>query len=250
MGNTSPSVAMQGFADIHTHILHNVDDGAERLGEAITLIKLARENGTRIIVFTPHYRGDYRTISPQWIEDRFHELKKEVARIMPDMNLYLGSEVRYEMDASKALASGRTKTINGTNYALIEFRTGSLKNEIISGIAEVFRNGFTPIIAHIERYDVCRSDDDLVNELLSMGALIQINADSVMGKNGRHLKKYCHRLLEARCVHFVASDAHNSTQRPPLLRACFHEIRKKYGIEYASQLFYHNAKAMLENKNI
>lgn len=250
MTNNAPSVAMMGFADIHTHLLHDVDDGPAYLSEALAIVRIARDNGTRTIVFTPHYRGKFRKVNTVWIEERFNEIKEEAAKIMPDMKLYLGSEVRYEMDAGKKLLSGRVKTINGTSYALIEFGTTSLKNEIIAGTAEIFRNGFIPIIAHIERYDVCRNDDALVNELLTMGALIQINADSVMGKNGHAIKKYCHRLLEAGCVHFVASDAHDKTSRPPHLRDCFLYIHKKYGAEYASQLFYHNAKAMLDNQNI
>lgn len=83
-----------------------------------------------------------------------------------------------------------------------------------------------------------------------MGALIQLNADSVMGRNGFRVKCFCHRLLTEQKVHFIASDAHDIHRRPPLLRDCFLQIHKKYGAEYAARVFYHNAQALIENREI
>jgi len=86
--------------------------------------------------------------------------------------------------------------------------------------------------------------------VLDLGALIQLNADSVMGKHGFGVKRFCHRLLKTEQAHFIASDAHDAAHRPPLLRECYLKVNKKYGGEYAARVFYENAQAVIENRTI
>ena len=42
--------------DIHTHLLYDVDDGAESLQESLDMLKYAKEQGVDAIILTPHYR--------------------------------------------------------------------------------------------------------------------------------------------------------------------------------------------------
>ena len=162
----------------------------------------------------------------------------------------MGNELDYEADAPEALAAKRVLTLNNSRYVLLEFRTNSLRSQITAGVSETVRSGFVPIVAHVERYDVSRTDATLTDELLNMGALLQLNADSILGANGYGVKRFCHKLLKERAVQFVASDAHDCKHRPPLLRECFLQVQKKYGQEYAAELFYGNAQAVIENRNI
>lgn len=239
---------MKGFTDIHTHLLPGVDDGSPDIARSLRLLRMAWENGTRTVILTPHYRGRFKKNTPAMLEESFRWLQEMARSEVPGLKLYLGQEIAYEYDAPEAMHSGRVLTVNGSVYALLEFRTNSLRSQLITGVSETLRCGFTPIVAHVERYDISRADPTLVDELLDMGALLQLNADSVMGANGLGIKRFCHRLLQAQKAHFIASDAHDSTHRPPLLRDCFLRIHKKYGAEYAARLFYRNAQAVIENR--
>lgn len=241
---------MNGFTDIHTHLLPGVDDGAQDISQSLRLIRMAWENGTRTILLTPHYRGKYKKNTPAMLKENYDWLCELIKTELPDMNLYLGNEISYETDAPEAMHTGRVLTLNGSQYVLLEFRTNSLRSQIINGVSETIRCGFVPIVAHVERYDISRTDKTLIGELLEMGALLQLNADSVMGTNGFGIKRFCHRLLKAGSVHFIASDAHDRKHRPPLLRECFLRVHKKYGREYAAALFYDNAQAVIENRII
>ncbi len=241
---------MKGFTDIHTHLLPGADDGSESMSQSLRLLRMAWENGTRTLVLTPHYRGHYKKNTPAMLRENFEWLKEMAGAELPGMQLYLGQEISYENDAPEAMHSGRVLTMNGSRYALLEFRTNSLRSQLINGVSETIRCGFTPIVAHVERYDISRTDQTLVDELLDMGALLQLNADSVMGTNGFGVKRFCHKLLLDGKVHFIASDAHDTTRRPPLLRECFLRVHKKYGAEYAAGLFYDNAQAVIENRTI
>ncbi len=241
---------MKGFTDLHTHILPGVDDGAPDMTQALRMLRMAWGNGTRSVFLTPHYRGKYKQNSLEELQAEFLWLQEMVKTELPGLNLYLGQEVAYEADAPEAVFSGRVLRMNGSAYVLLEFRAQVLRSQMITGVSEMIRCGFVPIVAHFERYDISRTDPELADELLQMGALLQLNADSILGVNGFRVKRFCHKLLLEEKVHFVATDAHDLKDRPPLLRECFLRIHKKYGQAYAARLFYENAQAVIENRTI
>lgn len=241
---------MNGFTDIHTHILPGVDDGAQDMSQARRLLRMAWENGTRTVFLTPHYRGKYKKHTPAKLRENFHWLRELLQDEFPDMRILLGSEVAYEADAPEAMVAGTVLTLNDSRYVLLEFQTTALRSQILAGVSETIRCGFTPIVAHIERYNILRRDPAFAEELREMGALLQLNADSVMGRNGFGIKHLCHKLLKAGLAQFIASDSHDQKHRPPTLRKCFLHIHKKYGPEYALALFHDNAQAIIENKVI
>ena len=244
-----PPIQIDGFTDVHTHILPGVDDGSPDLSRSLDMIRMARMNGTRRIILTPHRRGHYRK-TPDELREIFAVLSRESAKLFPDVTLYLGNEIAYEPDVPHKLETGQVLTINDTEYALIEFQPGTPYSHITRAVSEVRYAGFLPVVAHIERYDCARTHPELAVERLELGALIQMNADSILGKHGFGVKRYCHKMLSQEKVHVIGSDAHNLDARPPLLRECFLRIHKKYGADYAARLFCHNPRALIENRDI
>jgi len=241
---------MMGFTDIHTHILPGADDGAQDMSEALKMVRTAWKNGTRTLFLTPHYRGKFVSNSPRWHRENFEIFRLMVREEFPNMRLYLGSEVYYQVEASDKLLAGEIMTLHNSRYVLLEFSSVSSRSQVVLGVSEILTCGFIPIIAHVERYKIFRTDPGLTDEVLEMGCLIQLNADSVMGKQGIQVKNFCHKLLKAEKVHFIASDAHDVQNRPPILQDCFLRVHKKYGQEYAARVFYENAQAIIENRRI
>ena len=240
---------MEGFVDIHTHILPGVDDGAQDLTQALNLLKRAYSQGTGAMILTPHYRGRYRgNISPK-LKKVFEELSTAAQKECPNLSLYLGCEVGYELDIAEKIASGTVLSLNGTQYVLLEFQQTSFYSRILDGVLEVLNFGYVPIIAHAERYDAFRQHPMLAEEVTRLGALIQLNADSILGKCGLGIRWYCHKLLKDRLVHFVATDAHDDKLRKPELNRCYQKIRKKYGQEYADALLIRNGRTVLAGED-
>lgn len=236
-----------GFVDIHTHILPGIDDGAPDLTEAAKLVGMAQADGTQGLFLTPHYRGEYRKYTPEDLRNAFDTFCQEMKTAFPDMQFYLGCEIHCQLDVPERLSAGDLLPLANSQYALLEFRNNAFPSQMTSAVHEILRHGFTPIIAHAERCATLRSNDGLVTELLELGALIQLNADSVMGKLGFGVKRFCHKLLKTQRVHFIASDAHDPVRRPPTLRNCYLRICKKYGEEFANELFFHNPRAVIDN---
>lgn len=235
--------------DIHTHILPGVDDGAKDMQEALSLVHQARENNTRAIVLTPHYRAPHK-IDADTLYKRFCLFRKAVQKELPQMTVYLGCEIRYQSNIPEMLAAHKLLSMYHSRYILLEFPSTAFSTHILSAVRECVTGGIVPIIAHAERCDAFHHDPELTGKILELGALLQLNADSVMGKTGLRNKKLCHKLLQEKKAHFVASDAHDGVRRPPLLRDCYIHIQDKYGEDYAQKLFWDNPQALVKNENI
>jgi protein-tyrosine phosphatase len=236
--------------DIHTHILPGVDDGAQDMEQAMALLRTAWENGTGAVVLTPHYRGRYRDNTPEQLRDGYELLRRQAAAELPGLELFLGNEAGMEIELAEKLAQGRVLSLNGGNYVLLEFRGSSTGAQIVRGVLDILNCGFTPIIAHAERYQAFRKDRQIADEVLGLGAMIQINASGVTGKAGFAQKWCCSRLLRRGQVQFVASDAHDLERRSPVLMDCYRQIERKYGAHRAARLFWENAREILtENKD-
>ena len=238
---------MERFVDIHTHILPGVDDGAEDVSQAMEMLKQAWEHGTGAVILTPHYRGHYQGNVSGRLTPLFEELRRQAAKECPEMELYLGCEVGYALDVSEKLVDGSVLTLNDTHYVLLEFREHTFRSRVLDGVLEVLNFGYIPIVAHVERCEAFRSNPELAREVTHLGALLQLNADSVLGGCGYGIKRYCHKLMKSRYVHFIASDAHDLKQRKPQLKACYQKVKKRFGKDYADILFIENPRAVLED---
>ena len=201
--------------DIHTHILPHLDDGAKDTATALAMLQMQREQGVQSVVLTSHYYG--RKYSPQ----RFLEKRDEAfARIKNDlpqgMEVKLGAEVHFtgvnmpEFDQLCLLA------IENTKYILLELPfTSKWSSGILEILSDfVYETGYTPIIAHIERYDEVLKNPSIVNNLVEMGCLIQVNADSFLDKKA---KGFAFALLRHGLVHCIGSDSHDTETRSPCL---------------------------------
>ena len=163
------------------------------------------------------------------------------------MRLYLGHEAANEHDLSDKLLAGEVLTLAGTRYVLVEFDERCYRSRVLSSVLDLVNSGYIPIIAHVERYEIFRKTDSLAAEVISMGAMLQVNAGSVMGKLGLGVKLYCGKLLRRGQVHFIASDGHDEKRRPPVLRACYEHIRKRRGKTYGGALFAGNTEKLLND---
>lgn len=237
------------IADLHCHILPGVDDGAKDYREALELVRTARLDGTQLMFLTPHFRATYKP-TPQELKEKFQEFYTAVRDDGVRMKFMLGSEVRHQSEFTRLVARNALTPMAKSRYMLLEFPTTVFRPNVVAGIRECLDAGFVPIIAHAERYDIFRLDPTLTDEVLALGARIQLNADSVMGKWGFSVKRFCHRLIKADKAQFIASDAHDLKNRPPKLKDCYLRVRKKYGDDMARKLFWQNPRAVMENRPI
>src|SRR6202021_42947 len=104
--------------DIHSHILPDLDDGAETLEISVAMLRLAAESGTTDIVATPHANLEF-AFDPDLIERKIAELQ---AAAGPTPRIHRRCDFPLPMENIRdALAHPAKYAINHKSYLLIEF---------------------------------------------------------------------------------------------------------------------------------
>ncbi|MDR1564993.1 MAG: hypothetical protein LBS74_08560 [Oscillospiraceae bacterium] len=237
------------IADIHTHILPWLDDGPSDMKTAMDMLEAAYWNGTRHIVATSHFGGQGYWVAKEAIETGVASLSEELHARGLNIKLYAGHEVMLTPDVTNQLLAGNVNTINNAGFLLLELPFGvHIPNlhEVINDIAEATR--LRIILAHPERYDYLAAHPETIAALTDLGVLIQINGDSLSGKNGRTAKHFAIKMLNKKQVHFVASDTHDPVHRPPSLKEAYTYVSQHYSSQTAKNLFYENAIRVINGR--
>ena len=229
------------LVDIHCHILPGVDDGAPDVETSKAMIREAYKQGVRYMIATPHYRPEMFEPSMRDVLRGYHILREYAADV--GISIRLGCEYYRNDQMIWHLDRKIRPTMLGSRYVLVEFSTNDSFVTIRNYIYELITHGYNPIVAHVERYFCCQ-EVKKVAELKNLGATIQINADSVLGYDGRKIKKFCLDLMKQDYLDFVASDAHNMDERKMHLGKSASYIEKKMGKEYAKRIFLENPRGI------
>lgn len=241
------------FIDIHCHILHGVDDGAESLDESAEIISNAFSSGTTVMVATPHYNNIFQgrhSVDKNLLSERYFQLKKFVSEKIPGMQLFLGCELRAEENLDELLRNDNYFTINGSRYVLLEFAFDEELNNAKRYVDIIRSYGLVPIIAHPERYGFlvdCYKD---VENFASKGCLFQINKDSPLGKYGESAKNFSRWFLKNDMLHLFAGDCHGVTHRNADMTALYEWLINYYPVTKINTWLHDNPKRILLDMKI
>lgn len=236
-----------GAADIHSHTLPGIDDGATSLENSLTMLRVAARYGTSLIVATPHRYYEGRENTP----DILRPLHAQVCAALretkfgPRIRFLLGQEVPLTLDTADELRRGAILTLGDTGvYVLVEPPFDFLHDWTTEALTAIVAAGFHPVLAHPERNDVVKANPESAAEFVRAGALLQLTAQSVTGENGKRPLAAANWLLENGLAHIVASDCHSPTWRPPTMRGAYHTLRAHFGLAVADRLCITNPRAV------
>ncbi len=238
---------MEGFIDIHSHILPGIDDGSDSLETTIEMLQIAWEEGIRTMIATPHYREGRLETPTEHLLELYRQVVAEAQKIDSSFQIYLGNELYSSYNLAEHLDAERAHSLNGTRYILVEFSPSKTYSEMRMAFRSLQMSGYRPILAHAERYECLVEESSRVTELINSGIYIQLNTSSITGDNGFRTRMFARNLLKHEEVHFVATDAHNSDSRSPRFQKCMAYIEKKYGSKYADRLGRENALRVLKD---
>ena len=101
------------------------------------------------------------------------------------------------------------------------------------------------MLAHVERYSALAGNVSEVRSLHENGTVISVNARSVVGDHGRACRHFILKLMKAGLVGIVASDAHDTDERNPILSDAYALVCDKLGEPEADAMFRENALDIL-----
>ena len=199
--------------DFHTHILPQIDDGAKSPAVAAEMLKMEYEQGAKEVLLTPHYYGKYTESQFMLLRAEAHD---KVKPLLPDgVKARLGAEILITGVNDPADEALCALAIEGTKCVLFELPYGAWNERLLPRISNFIADtGYSPVIAHVERYEEIWRNPVIVTMLVNMGCYIQVNADAFFEK---HTKGLAYALLKHGLVHCIGSDAHDEKLRKPNL---------------------------------
>jgi protein-tyrosine phosphatase len=228
--------------DIHCHILPEVDDGPKTWDIALEMCRMAAADGITHIVATPHSNDRYT------YDREAHTATLDRLRALtlgqPDLSLGCDFHLSYD-NLQGVLANPERYTINSSRYLLVELSDFSIPTQIADCFLKLGDRGVTAIITHPERNTILRQNPQRVLEWVELGCVVQVTANALTGFFGPRVARTAAWLLEREAVHVLATDAHDTEHRIPVLSQARDLVAQAYGQDVARALVEDNPRAIL-----
>ena len=232
--------------DMHCHILPGIDDGSPDAAESMRMLQEERRQGVDKIVFTPHFNPERQPLEDFLAAraDSFERLQAADGFAALGLETKLGAEIFFfmrlmEMELAKL-------AFEGTNYLLVEFPFTTRPYGVTRTMQYLIERGYTPILAHVERYEFFTNDPIQLYDLVMMGCVAQVNAWAVVsGTSVRGVSAL--QYINWEMAHIISSDAHSMERRPPNTLAAYQLVEKKLGVQYKDWLIK-NSMNIFQNK--
>lgn len=202
---------LEGFIDIHNHILPGIDDGAKNVEESIELIKGFGEFGVSNFICTPHIMENYYPNTPETIKNSLALLQNDLKNSIENVSVDAAAEHMVDSGFEKKLENNQIMPL-AKNYILIEISYLQPSLNLFDMVEKIADINKYPILAHPERYIYLHNNIGNYNKFKSKGMLLQLNMLSLGGFYGKDVQKVASKLVEENMIDFIASDIHNKRQ--------------------------------------
>lgn len=195
-------------ADMHSHLIPGIDDGAKNLDESIALLAKFESMGFEKVITTPHIMSDYYRNTPDTILRGLGEVQEMAHKL--NLRIEVEAAAEYYFDESLLARLDRKERLLtfGDNYVLFEFSFHSEPNQVDKLIFDLLTQDYKPVLAHFERYAYLEGAMDRAAEWRAKGVNIQMNLNSLGGHYGPAVMEQAKRLVDAELIDFVGSDCH------------------------------------------
>ena len=235
--------------DLHCHLLPGIDDGSKNLAMSLDMARMACADGITTVVCTPH-------ILPTVYENKGPEIKAAVTLLqealsLADIPLRLlsGADVHMVPDLLSGLNDGRILTLAGSRYLLLEPPHHVMPPQFDDCIFRLQSAGYVAVLTHPERLSWIEPQYALVRRMVHKGLWIQLTAGSLTGRFGQGPRYWAERMLDEGLCHVMATDAHNTSTRPPHLARAQAIVERRLGAAEAANIFHIRPRGVVDNES-
>lgn len=196
---------LQGFSDIHCHLIPAVDDGVKTVAESIETMELMQSMGIKRIVTTPHLYTLYPENNSDSLLQAYSQLQEQLPPGLPP--LFLGAEHMVDQGLTQHLEHPTRLTIGESRYFLVEFSFANPPMGYMTHLSSIRFSGVEPLLAHPERYLYLTRKE--YHAMKDLGYAFQLNLFSLTGMYGPDVAKRAEKLFADGVYDFVGTDTHN-----------------------------------------
>jgi protein-tyrosine phosphatase len=215
-------------ADMHSHLLPGIDDGAQDLETSLALIRGMVSLGFKKLITTPHIMWDMYKNTNEVILAKLEELKAKLKEENIDVQLEAAAEYFIDDHLEQILKEKQPLLSFGPNkLVLVEFSMASPPFDLKEALFEMQLQGYQPVIAHPERYTYLEGNKSYYTDLKDSGYMFQLNALSLTGHYGKQVSQLATYLCKQGFYELIGSDLHHIRHLEMLAEpAVIHNIKK------------------------
>jgi protein-tyrosine phosphatase len=195
-------------ADMHSHLIPGIDDGAKTIEDSLELIRIMHGLGYSKFITTPHIMSDYFRNTPEIILEGLATLKK--ALVENNIPVEVSAAAEYYLDDGFIRKLEEEKLLTfGDNYLLVEVSYINPPDNVNEVLFRAQVLGYKPVLAHPERYPFWHRDLDHYKRFYEMGVTLQLNLNSLAGYYGPDAKKVAEKLIDMGIIGALGTDMHH-----------------------------------------
>ena len=199
------------YVDVHSHLLPGIDDGSKAMFHSIKFVAAMQKLGYKKLIITPHIMSHRYKNTSEIILEKLDMLRDAVADHEIDIQLEAASEYYLDDYFLSLLEKRDILTLQG-KYLLFEMSYTRAPADLEGIVFSMVLAGYTPVLAHPERYVHMHDDFSKYEALKEQGVLFQLNLNSLAGYYSKKVQNVAKKLVNRGMVDFLGSDIHKMQQ--------------------------------------
>jgi protein-tyrosine phosphatase len=197
-------------ADMHSHLIPGIDDGARSIDDSIAMVRRMHELGFTKLITTPHIQSEFFKNTPEIILSGLQKLREAIAAANIPVQIEAAAEYLLDDGFEAKMIAGNLLSFSD-KYILVELSYFNPHPDLKSLIFNLQCDGFRVILAHPERYTYWFNDFGKYEDLKDRGVFFQLNTVSLSNFYPEPIKKFAEKLIEKGMIDFIGSDMHNTS---------------------------------------
>lgn len=194
---------------MHSHILPGIDDGSPDIATSLTLVKGMMALGIHKATATPHIIGDLYRNDATTINNALTALRNAIKKEQLDFEVNAAAEYMLDSYFLELLNQKVPLLTIKDNIVLTEFSYSSMPFNPEQMAFSILTEGYTPILAHPERYAYYHKNLKIYQHLKDLGFLLQVNLLSLTGHYGKETQRAAKYIVSNGLASFAGSDMHH-----------------------------------------
>lgn len=195
--------------DIHSHLIPGIDDGSPNIEQSLFYLKQLQNFGYKKVITTPHVMESVYPNTTKIIQEGLELLKN--ASKENGLEIEIEASAEYFLDANfvNQMQNGDILSFGAENYLLFEFSFVAPNLNFNDILFQMQAKGYTPILAHPERYNYWHNNEKVFKNLKDKGLMMQVNVSSLLGYYGVPIKNWAQKLIKLGYIDFLGTDLHH-----------------------------------------
>lgn len=213
-------------ADMHSHLIPGIDDGAKTIEDSLEMIRFLHSLGYSKLITTPHVMSDYFRNTPEIIREGLAAVKEALREHQIPVSIEAAAEYYIDDGFMRKLEEEPLLTF-GDNYLLTEVSYINPPDNVREVLFRAQVLGYKPVLAHPERYPFWYRDLSEYQRFYDNGVVLQLNLNSLSGYYGPEAKKIGEKLIDMQIIGALGTDMHHSKHADALKRTATEKYLRK-----------------------